>query len=119
MRGLKKTSVRHFQVGLGWLDRQMRVEAADEETRTWAMKNLPVMRVALDRLARDVHTRPVAREPKLGYAVSANAETPRTLAARWEAIIKRAFPEETFVVDVLSDDRSWNGQPGNDGGDAA
>lgn len=98
VEGGQARAMRRFTVGFGKNERQVRVEAADEGTRQWALRHASVMQVAFARFVEDVKDCKLAPDPALGFAVPLGIESPRTLSARLLAILARAFPEERIEV---------------------
>ena len=91
---------RRFTVGLGDGKRHIRVLAADAKTRAWADRHGPLMNVILWKFEQQVAPLKLASDPRAWDlpAAIANVETPRSLAARFEKLLRVAFPEEALEV---------------------
>lgn len=100
---MKRDRVRRFTVGLGHEHaRHLRVLAADEKTRKWADRNGPLMNIVLWKFEQEIQGLPFATDPSIPASIAAG-ETPASLAQRFGALARRAFPDESIDVRALTE----------------
>lgn len=93
---------RRFTVGFGPENggRHLRIVAVDEKTKAWAERNIRPVREVLTTIDQEVSRRAFARElPKPWEPVPpGGAQTPATIAKRFEELMLVGFPRETFDI---------------------